>query len=147
MITTKEEYDNLKASGFMWEFHPDFTGEWEIDKIKILNKDMSDNQNIFPEKPVLNYGHPFDIPVLDIRMIEQPDLVNEPPHYKQGRTEVFDQMLKLFGKEAVMNYCEINAFKYRMRAGYKSNIEEDIKKAMWYDSKLKELMNEVGRHD
>jgi hypothetical protein len=73
---------------------------------------------------------------------KQPDMVNEPPHYRQGKTEVFDQMVKLFGKDAVMNYCEINAFKYRMRAGYKGNIGEDVSKALWYENKLRELMNE-----
>lgn len=74
---------------------------------------------------------------------QKPDMVQEPPHYRQGRTEVFEQMLKLFGKEAVMNYCEINAFKYRMRAGYKGNVQEDISKAKWYEEKLKELMDET----
>jgi hypothetical protein len=69
-----------------------------------------------------------------------PDNVNKPAHYTSGRIEVIDMMLKCFGKEAVINYCEINAFKYRMRAGRKNNITEDIAKAMWYENKVAELL-------
>jgi predicted methyltransferase len=68
------------------------------------------------------------------------DIVNKPPHYTNRRVEVIDQMITLFGKEAVINYCEISAFKYRMRAGYKNDIAEDINKALWYEKKLKELL-------
>jgi hypothetical protein len=78
---------------------------------------------------------------------EKPDLVNHPPHYKQGRMEVIDMMLKLFGKEAVINYCELNAFKYRMRAGYKNDVAEEISKAKWYENKIKELKNDETGND
>lgn len=30
----KTQYDMLKKSGMLWEFHPDFTGDWEDDKCK-----------------------------------------------------------------------------------------------------------------
>jgi hypothetical protein len=35
-IKTKENYDKLLASGMFWEFHPELTGNWEVDKILIL---------------------------------------------------------------------------------------------------------------
>ena len=35
-IKTKENYDKLLASGMFWEFHPELTGNWEIDKDVIL---------------------------------------------------------------------------------------------------------------
>lgn len=69
----------------------------------------------------------------------QSDLVNNPPHYKQGSVEVFDMMVKVWGAEKVKIFCEINAFKYRMRAGYKEGANEDLKKALWYENKMKEL--------
>lgn len=72
-------------------------------------------------------------------MSEKPDNVNHPSHYTKGKIEVIDMMLKVFGKEVVINYCDLNAFKYRMRAGYKNDIVEDINKAMWYENKSKEL--------
>jgi hypothetical protein len=64
-----------------------------------------------------------------------------PNHYKRGGVETIDQMLTLFGSAKVKAFCELNAFKYRMRAGHKSkNIEEDIKKAMWYEDKMRDVL-------
>jgi hypothetical protein len=31
-IKTKENYDKLLISGMLWEFYPELTGDWEIDK-------------------------------------------------------------------------------------------------------------------
>lgn len=69
----------------------------------------------------------------------QVDMVNEPPHYKQGGMETIDEMILIFGKEAVANFCICNAWKYRARALYK-NQDEDMKKSHWYINKYKELM-------
>lgn len=65
--------------------------------------------------------------------------VNHPSHYNQQGIEVIDLMLKSFGRQAVLDFCLLNAFKYRMRAGYKGDAHEDIAKAMWYEAKIKEL--------
>jgi len=35
-IKTKEDYDKVLRSGMFWEFHPELTGDWEIDKQTIL---------------------------------------------------------------------------------------------------------------
>lgn len=70
------------------------------------------------------------------------DMVNHPPHYNQpGQPEVWEQMVALFGKEAYINFARLSAFKYRMRAGYKQDAAEDIRKAMWYEAKIQELTN------
>jgi len=68
----------------------------------------------------------------------QPDNVNHPEHYTFGKYECIDEMIHLFGIEAVKDFCKCNAYKYRFRAGHK-NGEEDIKKAEWYMGKLMEL--------
>lgn len=65
--------------------------------------------------------------------------VNHPDHYQFGDREVLDMMYCIWGKDGVIDFCMMNAFKYRMRAGYKENTEQDIAKAMWYESKAKEL--------
>lgn len=74
------------------------------------------------------------------------DLVNHPKHYTQFPMEVIDMMIKIWGEEKVANYCEINAFKYRMRAGIKSleieKIKEDYNKEVWYLNKAKKLRQE-----
>lgn len=49
-----------------------------------------------------------------------------------------DEMLTVFGREAVKHFCLLNVWKYRKRALYK-NGEEDLKKADWYMKKLVEL--------
>lgn len=36
-IKTKENYNKLLTSGMFWEFHPELTGDWEVDKAIILN--------------------------------------------------------------------------------------------------------------
>ena len=62
-----------------------------------------------------------------------------PNHYKQDDSiECIDEMIEVFGIEAVMNFCLLNVWKYRKRAIYK-NGEEDIKKSDWYMKKYFEL--------
>lgn len=71
--------------------------------------------------------------------------VNHPSHYNHGGIETIDKMIKLYGIEKVKAFCELNAFKYRDRAGYKGNIDSaiarDIRKALWYENKYNELNN------
>lgn len=70
------------------------------------------------------------------------DMVNEPPHYEHGM-ECIDEMILVFGKEAVMNFCLLNCWKYRYRAPYKGDIEENMEKSRWYLNKYKELKNSI----
>jgi len=74
------------------------------------------------------------------------DMVNTPPHYTDGRFEVIDMMQSVYGAKEVIIFCELNAFKYRMRAGKKdaTKIEEDIKKASWYEAKAKQLRQQTS---
>lgn len=68
------------------------------------------------------------------------DAIN-PDHYKDGSMEVWQQMVQLYGIDKYLAFCELNAFKYRMRAGKKqgNSAQQDIEKALWYESKIKEL--------
>lgn len=70
------------------------------------------------------------------------DVVNHPSHYTHSGMECIDEMILIFGKEAVMHFCVCNAWKYRKRAIYK-NGEEDMKKSDWYMNKYKELSEMV----
>ena len=65
------------------------------------------------------------------------DNVNHPKHY-QGKHECIDEMIAMFGVEAVKGFCKCNAYKYRYRADRK-NGAEDIKKAEWYVDYLMKL--------
>lgn len=67
------------------------------------------------------------------------DMVNHPAHYcREGGMESIDEMVLLFGKEAVKHFCLCNVWKYRYRAADKNGIE-DLKKSDWYMRKYKEL--------
>lgn len=71
--------------------------------------------------------------------MQENDVINHPKHYtREGAMESIDEMLLIFGREAVKGFCLCNAWKYRYRASMK-NGEEDIKKSDWYIAKYKEL--------
>lgn len=68
------------------------------------------------------------------------DAIN-PDHYKKWSVEVIDMMISIYGKEKTAIHCEMCAFKYRMRVGYKkgNSVDQELKKATWYLNKAKEL--------
>ena len=66
------------------------------------------------------------------------DNVNHPSHYETGNFECIDVMIETQGKEAFMDFCICNVFKYIYRHNSKNGIE-DIKKAKWYLDKYIEL--------
>lgn len=68
---------------------------------------------------------------------EVPDVVNNPEHYTHG-IECIEEMIGVFGEEAVMTFCLLNVWKYRKRAIYK-NGTQDMEKADWYMKKYLEL--------
>ncbi len=65
--------------------------------------------------------------------------VNHPSHYNQYPIEVLDIMIAIWGREKVIDFCIMNAFKYRMRLGHKDDFEQDIAKEQWYLDKAIEL--------
>lgn len=96
------------------------------------------------EEPTKTYEHDgcVDCKYEDIWV----DMVDHPSHYNQGGMETIDEMELIFGVEAVMDFCLLNAWKYRARAAYKGKPEEDMEKANWYLNKYKELMErEYGK--
>lgn len=67
------------------------------------------------------------------------DPVNHPAHYTYGKHECIEEMEILFGREAVISYCRLAAYKYKYRAGHKDDAERDYQKADWYLDKAAEL--------
>ena len=67
--------------------------------------------------------------------------VNHPNHYNTYSIEVITMMIGIWGNEKTADWCEMTAFKYRMRMGTKENnpIEQDQSKEKWYLSKAQEL--------
>lgn len=50
------------------------------------------------------------------------DNVNHPAHYETGKFECIEVMLETQGVEAVLNFCQCNAFKYLYRAKRKNGL-------------------------
>lgn len=65
--------------------------------------------------------------------------VNQQPHRKQQAMGCFEEMVQVFGVEAVMAYCRCSAWKHRHDAMLKDKYSEDNIKAEWYLKKLSEL--------
>lgn len=60
-------------------------------------------------------------------------------HYDDQRINVIHQMEAIWGTTAVQVFCEMNAFKYRMRLGKKDATELELKKINWYETMAKYL--------
>lgn len=72
------------------------------------------------------------------------DVVGHPRHYnREGAIECIDEMELIYGPEAVMWFCLLNAHKYRYRAGLKDNGYQDLEKSDWYMKRYKELKEKV----
>ena len=77
------------------------------------------------------------------------EMVNHPSHYNQYDIEVIDMIIKIWGAEEGALWCDIPAFKYRMRMGTKADnsIEQDIKKEQWYLNKAREIRASIVREN
>lgn len=67
-----------------------------------------------------------------------------PDHYKNRNMECIDEMVAVFGAKATITFCGMNAWKYRYRADYKGQKEEDLNKSDWYVQKANDLRQEWG---
>ena len=67
-----------------------------------------------------------------VMAINDSDPVSEPQHYTARSKECIDEMVLIFGVEAVKAFCKCNAWKYRYRAPYKGTPEIDLRKADKY---------------
>ena len=73
--------------------------------------------------------------------------VSHPVHYTDGcGFECIEMMEMVFGKDAVIDFCILNAFKYIWRHKQK-NGTEDIAKAEWYLNHAGSLSVSNGCHN
>lgn len=63
------------------------------------------------------------------------DVVNFPPHYRQGDIECIDAIKAALTEEEFRGYCKGNALKYIWREKHKGGTES-LLKADWYIAKL-----------
>lgn len=71
--------------------------------------------------------------------------IDHPKHYNMdGGLECIEEMLMVFGRDAVINFCLLNAWKYRYRASFKGKKRDDLNKANWYLKECKKLKTSEG---
>ena len=75
----------------------------------------------------------------EVMPVEEVDVVKQPPHYKHGTFEVIDEMLIVFGPQKTFDFCIMNAWKYRARAPFKENMDQDMNKANRYLEMAKQI--------
>ena len=79
---------------------------------------------------------------MQIEMFEPAaDPVNHPAHCTRGAIECIDAMEAALGRDAVISFCQGNAFKYAWRAGQKGDRAEDLRKAAWYANRAADLLD------
>lgn len=100
---------------------------------------VSDQKEVIDEY----YEMLFASTVAEEEVPDQPvnDVIKHPNHYcRDGAMECIDEMVLMFGKEVVKNFCLCNIWKYRYRSADK-NGKEDIEKSDRYVQIYKELCN------
>jgi hypothetical protein len=71
---------------------------------------------------------------------EQHDPVNNPKHYQiGGGVEAIDIIKASLTSEQFKGYMLGNFLKYRLRAGDKGDLQQDIGKSNWYRERLNNL--------
>lgn len=69
------------------------------------------------------------------------DNVNHPKHYEESTSlECIEAMEIAFGRQAVIDFCKCNAFKYVWRYKHKNGLE-DLNKALWYCERVIDLQD------
>lgn len=74
--------------------------------------------------------------------IAQEDMVNHPPHYRQGEIECIEAIKAALTPEEFRGYCKGANLKYTWREAHKGGME-DLQKALWYLDKLLEADSEA----
>lgn len=119
-----------------------------------VKKQSTDNVRMGPNSNIHNNPSPSKVDEL-VRKVDEAihdkkeekrdskpyEMVNHPQHYNNYDMEVIEMMERIWGTANTAVFCEMNAYKYRMRMGTKPGVDiaQDINKEQWYLKKAKEL--------
>ena len=79
----------------------------------------------------------FEGLVEEAEVAKEVDMVNHPTHYQNGGIETIELIKEYLTPEEFRGYLKGNIIKYRERAPYKGNAEQDYAKALKYWEWLK----------
>lgn len=71
------------------------------------------------------------------------DNVNSPEHYTKNPMHTIDVIENSMSPEEFIGYLKGNIIKYNSRSEHKGSPIEDLKKALWYQTKLVETRQKV----
>lgn len=98
--------------------------------------------------PAVPKAKPVDIDAayklpLQLTLPLQPkvDMVNQPPHYKDGGIETIDFLQAKLSREEFIGYLKGNVLKYGSRLGKKGSVDIDAGKLSWYAIKLRDVLS------
>ena len=101
-----------------------------IDELKAIVP-LRNDVGVAPTNAVPKKAH--DLINQTSKNIKQTDTVNSPSHYNQTKIEAIDIIEDVTaGYQSNVKYHIGNAIKYLIRAPFKNNTVEDLKKAAWY---------------
>ena len=63
------------------------------------------------------------------------DVINQPPHYRQGDIECIDAIRSALTPEEFRGYCKGNMLKYVWRERHKGG-NESLAKGLWYIERI-----------
>ena len=95
--------------------------------------------------PLTNPKKAHDLINQTSKITNQSDTVNSPSHYNQTKIEAIDIIEDVTaGYQSNVKYHIGNAIKYLIRAPFKNNTVEDLKKAAWY---IQRAIEKLGVED
>lgn len=112
--------------------------QWDSLRAKEVGRDSKFQVQWLDEEYVPNEHPVFGKPV---------DMVDNPPHYTQGNIECIDAMEAMLSEEEFIGFLRGNSFKYRWRMRDKRQPVQDLRKAQWYEKKLKDIFENKGTLD
>lgn len=86
-----------------------------------MERDYESPPPISMDSGAAQTGWPYDVP----------DLINSPPHYKQGEIECIDAIQSMLTPEEFRGYLKGAVVKYLWRERHKGGVES-LKKAEWF---------------
>ena len=70
------------------------------------------------------------------------EMVNDPDHYDFFDMTAIQAIERVLNHDEYMGFLKGNALKYRLRAGKKDNLKQDIAKAEWYEAAYERYVEE-----
>ena len=115
---------------------PELTPEEGLDRGDVL-KQYGDWQVVDKDVSIRTDGDIYAVPSGAKLADQDDDPVNPPSHYTRGGIECIDAIKASMSPEAFHGFLQGNAMKYIWRHDLKGKPVEDLDKAMWYLTRLR----------